>query len=122
MKWDLIEKNPATFVAVPKVESKKREIWDASTFIKANKVCLDPRLKLSMNLAFACSLRIGEVLGLTWDCVEISEENIENGLASVFINKELQRVPKAALTALNKKDVISVFPESKLGNKNCPDS
>ena len=54
---------------------------------------------------------------MTWDCVEISEENIENGLASVFINKELQRVPKAAFTALNKKDVISVFPESKLGNK-----
>jgi integrase len=117
MKWDLMEKNPATFAAVPKVESKKREIWDAATFIKANKLCLDPRLKLSMNLAFACSLRIGEVLGLTWDCVEISEESIENGLASVFINKELQRVPKAAFTALNKKDVISVFPESKLGNK-----
>lgn len=117
MKWDLMEKNPATFASVPKAESKKREIWDAATFIKANKLCRDPRLRLSMNLAFACSLRIGEVLGLTWDCVDISNESIENGLASVFINKEIQRVPKAAFTALDKKDVISVFPESKLNNK-----
>ncbi len=117
MKWDLMEKNPATFAAVPKAESKKREIWDAVTFIKANKLCRDPRLKLSMNLAFACSLRIGEVLGLTWDCVDISDESIENGLASVFINKEIQRVPRAAFEALEKKDVISVFPESKLKNK-----
>ncbi len=117
MKWDLMERNPAALAAVPKAESKKREIWDAATFIKANKLCLDPRLKVSMNLAFACSLRIGEVLGLTWDCVDISDESIENGLASVFINKEIQRVPKASFTALNKKDVISVFPESKLGNK-----
>lgn len=117
MKWDLMEKNPATYAAVPKTEPKKREIWDAATFIKANKLCLDPRLKLSMNLAFACSLRIGEVLGLTWDCVDISGESIENGQASVFINKEIQRVQKESFSALNKKDVISVFPESKLGNK-----
>ena len=47
----------------------------------------------------------------------ISEESIENGQASVFINKEIQRVQKESFTALNKKDVISVFPESKLRNK-----
>lgn len=31
-------------------------------------------VKLAMNLSFSCSLRISELLGLTWDCADISEE------------------------------------------------
>ena len=42
------------------------------------------------------------------DCVEISDESIKNGTASVFINKEIQRIPRASFTALDKKDVIGV--------------
>ena len=37
-------------------------------------LCEDDRLKLAMNLAFVCSLRLGELLGLTWDCVDIIED------------------------------------------------
>ena len=29
-----------------------------------------------MNLSFACSLRMGEILGLTWENVHISDEDI----------------------------------------------
>ena len=36
----------------------------------ALEVCEDDRLKLALNLAFSCSLRMGEMLGLTWDCVD----------------------------------------------------
>ena len=31
-------------------------------------LCDDPFLSLAINLAFACSLRMGELLGLTWSC------------------------------------------------------
>jgi len=111
MKWDLMEKNPASLAAVPKHEQQKREIWDIDTLRKVNDICKDQRLKLCINMAFACSLRIGELLALTWDCVDISDESIENGNPSIFINKELQRVSKIAFKALDEKDVISVFPE-----------
>lgn len=47
-----------------------------------------------MNLAFAGSLRIGELLGLTWDCVDISEEAIKENRAYLYVNKEVQRVSK----------------------------
>lgn len=73
-------------------------------------VCDDERLKLSMNLAFACSLRIGELLGLTWDCVDISQESIDEETAYIYINKELQRVNRDVLNALDKKDVVIIFP------------
>lgn len=65
VKWELMEKNPAMYATVPKAETKKREIWDAPTLFHAIEVCEDERLKLSINLAFTCSLRIGELLGLT---------------------------------------------------------
>ena len=113
MKWELLEKNPAMLATVPKVEYKKRNIWDAPTLFHAIEVCEDERLKLAMNLAFACSLRMGELLGLTWDCVDITPESIQEGRASIYVNKELQRVRKDAMDKLEKKDVIRIFPGQK---------
>ena len=81
VKWDIMEKNPAFKATVPKHKSEKRVIWDAETFAYALDVCENECLKLCMNLAFAGSLRIGELLGLTWDCVDISEEAIKENRA-----------------------------------------
>lgn len=111
VKWEIIDRNPVILAEVPKHVSKKREIWDLDTLAKVNEVCPDPLLKLSINLSFACSLRMGELLGLTWDCVDITEESINAEKAFVFINKELQRVSKEALNELENKDVIATFPE-----------
>lgn len=83
----------------------------------ALEVCEDEQLKLAINLAFACSMRVGEILGLTWDCVDISPESIRAGKAFVYINKELQRVSKTALSVLDKKDVLRVFPDTSEANK-----
>lgn len=117
VKWDLMEKNPAIYATVPKPEVHKREIWDAPTLFHALEVCEDERLKLAINLSFACSMRIGEILGLTWDCVDITPESIRAGKAYVYINKELQRVSKSALSALEKKDVLRIFPDTTGANK-----
>lgn len=73
-------KNPAIYATVPKYKSAKREIWTAETLMHALEVCEDERLKLALNLAFSCSMRMGEMLGL-WDCVDISDEAIEEGRA-----------------------------------------
>ena len=88
VKWELMEKNPCTHATVPKHKSQKRDIWTADTLMYALSVCEDERLKLAINLSFSCSLRLGELLGLTWDCVDISPEAIEENRAYVFINKE----------------------------------
>lgn len=44
-----------------------------------------------MNLAFACSLRMGEILGLTWNNVHISDGEIAADNAYIYIDKELTR-------------------------------
>ena len=110
VKWELMEKNPTDYASKPKAEYKKRDIWTAETLFQALRVCEDERLKLCLNLAFACSLRMGEMLALTWDCVDISQEAIEEGTAHIRVNKELQRVSRDTLMKLENKDVILVFP------------
>ena len=110
IKWELVEKNPCIHATLPKYTPKKREIWTAETLFHALEVCDDPRLRLCINLSFSCSLRLGELLGLTWDCVDITPESIEAGRASIYINKELQRVSVSILDTLEDKEVIQRFP------------
>ena len=103
-------RNPVLNATLPKHESQKREIWTAETLLKALELCEDDILSLAINLAFSCSLRMGELLGLTWDCVEISESRIAENDAFIYVNKELQRVNKDTMELLDKKDVVRVFP------------
>ena len=110
IKWEIIEKNPTAYASRPKADYAKRQIWTADTLFQALEACPDDHLKLAMHLSFSCSLRLGEVLGLTWDCVDISEESIAEGKASIQINKELQRVSRQTLNLLESKDVIFIFP------------
>ena len=51
------------------IEKHERDIWDAQTVMKALELCDDPFLSLAINLAFSCSLRMGELIGVTWNCV-----------------------------------------------------
>lgn len=117
IKWELMEKNPCQRATVPKHTPKKREIWEADTMMHAMDLCEDERVVIACNLIFACTLRPGEVTGLTWDCVDISPEAIEEDRAYIIINKELQRVNKEALKALDGKDVLLIFPETRKTNK-----
>lgn len=72
--------------------------------------CTDSKLYVAMNLAFACSLRMGEILGLTWNNVHISDEEIADDNAYVYIDKELARASKRAIEMLGHRDVYYVFP------------
>lgn len=110
VRWELMPRNPVLNAPLPKEERKERDIWTPDTLAKAMEVCDDPILSLALNLAFSCSLRMGEMLGLTWDCVDISPHSIENKNASIYINKELQRVTREALEELSDKGVLKKFP------------
>ena len=89
VKWELMAKNPCENATRPKVEKTERNIWTMEDLQHALDVCEDDRLKLAINLAFSCTLRIGEMLGLTWDCVDISEEAMSTGMPYIHINKDV---------------------------------
>lgn len=110
VKWELMSKNPVVNATLPKEEHVPRNIWTADMLFKALDVCDDDMLRLALNLAFSCSLRMGEMLALTWDCVDISPESIESSRASIYVNKELQRVNRDAMDKLDERGVILKFP------------
>jgi len=110
VRWELLSKNPFEHALTPKVYKKRREIWTPDMISNALKTCKDSKLYIAMTLSFACSLRVGEVLGLTWDNIHISDAEIVSDEAYIFIDKELQRCSKKTMETLYKKDIIKVFP------------
>lgn len=117
VKWDMMEKNPAVDATVPKAKKQEREIWTAEMLMQALEACDNKMLKIAFHLAFTATLRIGELLGLTWDDMDISEEAIADNKAYVIINKQVERVSKDAIEALNSKEIVMIFPSQKKNNK-----
>ena len=113
----MMDKNPATDATLPKYKAKEREIWTAEMLMQAIDACENKWLKVALHLAFSVTVRMGELLGLTWDCVDISDEAIAENRAYIYINKQVERVTKEALEELNSKEVILVFPSQRKNNK-----
>lgn len=114
--WGYIQTNPAINITLPKTKSRARTVWTPEQAQKALDLCTDPILHLAILLALGCSLRIGEILGLTWDCVDITEESIATGYAGIYINKELKRCDKSSLGDLDRRgrsSVLFTFPDMK---------
>lgn len=110
IRWEMINRNPFDNCILPKKEVKKRDIWTKEQIMKALDNCTDSKLYIAINLSFACSLRVGEILGLTWDNVHISEKSIANDDAYITVCKELRRVSLRAMEILKDKDIYHVFP------------
>ena len=108
-----MDRNPATDATLPKYKAEEREIWTAEMLMQAIDACENKWLKVAFHLAFAATVRTGELLGLTWDCVDISEEAISENRAYVFINKQVERVSKEAVEELDSKEVILIFPSHR---------
>lgn len=117
VKWEMMDKNPAIDATLPKYKAEEREIWTAEMLMQAIDACENKWLKVAFHLAFAATVRIGELLGLTWDCVDVSEEAIAENRAYIFINKQVERVSRNAVDELDAKEVILIFPSQRKNNK-----
>ena len=109
VRWELIGRNPFDNTVLSRTEYAKRDIWDAETIRKALDNCHDGKLYVAMNLAFACSMRMGEILGLAWRNVHIEDEDIARDNAYVYIEQELTRASKRAIEMLGEKDIYHIF-------------
>ena len=117
VKWEMMDKNPAIDATLPKYKAEEREIWTAEMLMQAIDACENKWLKVAFHLAFAATVRIGELLGLTWDCIDVSEEAIAENRAYIFINKQVERVSRNAVDELDAKEVILIFPSQRKNNK-----
>lgn len=84
IRWGIVEQNPFTDTTLPKMKKTPWAIGDVQTISIALDACRDPKLYVAMNLAFACSMRVGEILGLTWENTHISDEDIARNDAYIY--------------------------------------
>lgn len=117
IRWGYLDgSNPALVVELPKRRKNTRDSWSNAEARHALEVCADPTLRLCMLLALGCSMRIGEILGLTWDNVHIEDELAEQDEAYLSVKQELRRCDKKSIDELRKEgrdDVFFTFPAWK---------
>ena len=76
LDWELIAKNPAQAVKPPRGGMSRTEYWqesEARQFLNAMKD--GPRFPLYF-IALNTGMRLGEILGLQWDCVDFSHGHL----------------------------------------------
>ncbi|HEX6403696.1 MAG TPA: site-specific integrase [Pseudonocardiaceae bacterium] len=89
---DLIAKNTATSIKLPAVRKRKGKVWsseEARRFLESARSESDPLYAVYV-LILVLGLRKGEVLGLTWDDVDLD-------VGELSIGRQLQRVSKQLL-------------------------
>ena len=112
-----LKTNPSEACILPRIVKKEIRPLDTpeiSDFLNAIK---GHKYETLFKVDVFTGLRSGEILGLTWDCVDISEEAISENRAYVFINKQVERVSKEAVEELDSKEVILIFPSQRKNNK-----
>ena len=107
--WRMIESNPVVCDA-PKKNKTERHIWTPEMVKQALDDIKHPMLHLAVHLAFICSLRIGETVGLTWEDIDF-DHNL------IHVRHTLQRVNKEALELIPKDTMTQVFPSRIAGTK-----
>ncbi len=111
--WDYIKVNPTLGATLPQQRQVERAVWSNSEALHAISICEHPMLKLCLYLALGCSMRLGEILGLQWSNIFISDEDIGLGTAHLKVDKELQRCSNKSIEALekvNRSTIILKFP------------
>lgn len=105
----MIAKNPFLNAILVKTPYHHRGIWDAATIRKALEACRDAQLYVAMNLSFACSMRLGEILGLTWNNVHIEPDDIAQDNAWLYVDKEVYRARRESIKVLGENSVLHIF-------------
>lgn len=115
VEWGFIDRNPCKKPnrTIVKHKPQKRAFWTHQQYIDALKLCAqieDYMLLTIIILAVGTAVREGEICGLQWDRVHISDEDIERKESRVFIDREVARVEKYMLKQ-KPQDVLYVFPD-----------
>ena len=111
--WGYTDINPTIGATLPEYRSQKRAVWSDVEALAALNACNTPILRICLYLAIGCSLRLGEILGLQWEQVHITDADIARGEAHIKIDRELKRCSNKSLDQLervNRSSIIFKFP------------
>lgn len=103
--WDCIDMNPADKIILPKCQYTKRNFLTMEKIDSLLQNAIDDLgMYLLIQLSFACSLRKGEILGLTWNDIDFKNHCIN-------INKALTVINKDYINILHNKELLCILPD-----------
>ena len=100
--WEYVERNPFHHVPLPPCRYKQKVFLTPEQIRHLLRHC-SPTLALAIHLAFAASLRKGELLALTWQDIDFSQNALQ-------VNKTLARISQDAITPINQQEILHRFP------------
>jgi integrase len=102
-KWHYINDIPNT--AAPMEKNKKRNAWEPQRVLQLLSGIVEDRLiHLAIHIAFVCSLRAGETVGIDLNTIDFGDR-------SLWITQEVQRVSDKSLEVIPKSEIIRIFPK-----------
>lgn len=116
VKWEYIAKNPFLNATLPEHKERKRQALTPDQLHKVLEFTDRPDIynyyliHCAIQLAFACSMRGGEVGGAQWE-----RYNVENQM--IFIDRVVDRINKDLIEKLPKMEIKFKFPNLYPGTK-----
>lgn len=110
-KWRYVKEIPETIA--PAERNKKRKAWSSSQVYSVMQTIDNKVLHLAVHLAFVCSLRAGETVGIGIDSIDFQDK-------SFWVKRQIQRISDEALEQIAKDEIIYyVFPKQQQKSKSC---
>jgi len=108
-QWGFIKKNPAEYITMYKLNDVKYGWWDKKEdIIKFLEVAKKDPYYLAYRLALDCGLRLGEIIGLTKQDINLSQ-------GYIHIHRQwLEKQKCYGATKNGKERYISLMPQSEL--------
>ena len=116
VKWEYIAQNPFINATLPEHKERKREALTLEQVIAILEFTDRPEyydyymMHCAIQLAFACSMRGGEVGGSQWERFDETDKIL-------YIDRVIDRVDKKLMDKLTKMDIMFKFPNLFPGTK-----
>ena len=109
--WGVLDRSPMEKISIPKEKRQRKPAWNSAQVRQAVFACNNDRnLSIAIQFAFACSLRIGELLALKWSDIDFVQK-------TVSVNKTMQRISRKSLSFIGEKDILEILPFGRETNQ-----
>lgn len=113
IKNNLILRNPTVSTTLPRKNSKKLKVLTKDEELKFLSIVKEDRLAAAFILALSSGMRLGELLALTWEAI-----NLDSG--EVKVQRALSRVRNFDDNSIGKTKLIFQEPKTKSGIRTIP--